>query len=95
MPEVRFDIRWPDGRIEQCYSPSTVIRDHLAARTAYPLSEFLARIRTALSLANDRVRAKFGVGCAQAINQIASIERTAATFAGTPDTLIIVETIET
>jgi uncharacterized repeat protein (TIGR04042 family) len=95
MPEVRFDIRWPDGHIEQCYSPSTVIRDHLAMQTAYPLGEFLERSRTALSLANDRVRAKFGVGCAQAIHQIASIERTAATFAGTPDAVVIVETIKT
>jgi uncharacterized repeat protein (TIGR04042 family) len=29
MPEMRFVIRWPDGRRESCYSPSLVIRDFL------------------------------------------------------------------
>ena len=30
MPEMSFDISWPDGSIERCYSPSLVIKDHLA-----------------------------------------------------------------
>jgi hypothetical protein len=64
----------------------------LAVQAVYPLGEFLERSRTALSLANDRVRAKSGVG---AMNQIASMERNATPFAGTPDAVVIVETIET
>ena len=49
MPEMRFDIRWPDGAIEQCYSPSLVIRDHLAVGQTYSVREFLRRSRAALT----------------------------------------------
>ena len=36
MPEMRFVIRWPDGRRESCYSPSLVIRDFLREGESYP-----------------------------------------------------------
>ena len=36
MPETLFRIRWPDGEAETCYSPFTVIKDHLAAGQTYP-----------------------------------------------------------
>ena len=49
MPEMQFDIRWPDGVIEQCYSPSLVIRDHLAVGETYSVPEFLRRSRMLLS----------------------------------------------
>ena len=38
MPEVLFKVRWPDGAIETCYSPSTVIRDFYAGGRSYPLA---------------------------------------------------------
>ncbi|MET9080315.1 hypothetical protein ABZX77_00205 [Streptomyces sp. NPDC004237] len=28
MPEMYFDVRWPDGDVQRCYSPSTVIEDY-------------------------------------------------------------------
>ena len=57
MPEMRFRIRWPDGTPETCYSPSLVIKDYFAVGTDYALVDFLARSRTALSIASDRVKA--------------------------------------
>ena len=41
MPEMLFHIRWPDGATEQCYSPSLVIKDHLAVGTSYDVAEFM------------------------------------------------------
>ena len=58
MPEMLFQIRWPDGAIEQCYSPSLVIRDHLAVGETYSVPEFLRRSRIALTIASDRVQGK-------------------------------------
>ena len=26
MPEMTFAVRWPDGRVEECYSPSLVVQ---------------------------------------------------------------------
>jgi uncharacterized repeat protein (TIGR04042 family) len=40
MPEMRFIIRWPDGRQESCYSPSLVIRDFLREGESYPVPDF-------------------------------------------------------
>lgn len=78
MPEVRFTIRWPDGREESCYSPSTAITRHLKAGCTYPLAEFVERARTGLNEGSDRVAAKFGFACSSALDQLAQIETTAA-----------------
>jgi len=79
MPEVRFTIRWPDGREEGCYSPSTAIGRHLAAGSTYQLPEFLSRVRAGLNEASARVEAKFGFACSAAMDQLARIEAYAAT----------------
>ena len=35
MPEMTFTVRWPDGRVEDCYSPSLVVHDHLQPGRRY------------------------------------------------------------
>lgn len=74
MPEMVFKIRWPDGQTEDCYSPSLVIKDHLQPGRDYPLADFQDRTRTALSIASERVRAKYGFPCSRALAQIERIE---------------------
>jgi uncharacterized repeat protein (TIGR04042 family) len=37
-------------------------------------------VRTALHMASERVRAKFGFACSMALDQLAAIEEIAATF---------------
>lgn len=85
MPEMRFTILWPDGTQETCYSPSLVVRDHLAEGVAYPLDDVLARARTALAAASQRVAALHGRPCALALAQLARLERAAAGFRAAPD----------
>jgi uncharacterized repeat protein (TIGR04042 family) len=91
---MRFRIRWPDGRTEQCYSPSTIITEHLQAQTDYPLDTFVEKACAGLEAANGRVRARFGMGCAQAMNQAAMIQRIATDFADTPGATVRVEDFE-
>jgi uncharacterized repeat protein (TIGR04042 family) len=80
MPEMLFEIRWPNGAVEQCYSPSLVIRDHLAVGETYSVPEFLRRSRIALTIASDRVREKYGFACSRAMGQLARLESTAGHF---------------
>jgi len=80
MPEVHYRLRWPDGHISRCYSPSSTIQTSLPAGSEYPLAEFLPRLRAALEYASERVRQKYGHGCAHAAIQIASIEQTAGRY---------------
>ncbi|SFG37447.1 MSMEG_0570 family protein [Novosphingobium sp. CF614] len=94
MPEMRFRVRWPDGSTETCYSPSTVITQHLEAGIDYPLPRFVERARAGLEAANERVRGRFGMGCSQALNQIAAIEQAAAAFAKMPTATVRVEGFE-
>ena len=82
MPEMLFQIRWPDGAVEQCYSPSLVIRDHLAVGETYSVPECLRRSRTALTIASDRVREKYGFACSRAMGQLARLESAAGHFDG-------------
>ncbi len=82
MPEMTFSVRWPDESVSHCYSPSLVVKEHLAVGQSYPLADFVDRARTALTIASDRVRAKYGFACTSAAAQLDEIERTAARFAG-------------
>jgi uncharacterized repeat protein (TIGR04042 family) len=94
MPEMRFRIRWPDGTSESCYSPSLVIKDYFAEGATYPLPDFLARSRTALAIASERVRAKYGYPCRRALAQLARIESAAGNFAGLPDARVTIDAME-
>jgi len=94
MPEMRFHIRWPDGTPERCYSPSLVIREHFEPGSSYPLDDFLARSRTALTIASERVRARYGHACSLALGQLARIEQTGARFNGQSDAKVLVEAFE-
>jgi uncharacterized repeat protein (TIGR04042 family) len=80
MPEMRFRIAWPDGSTESCYSPSLVIKEYLAVGRTYQLADFLARSRTALTIASERVRAKYGYPCSRALAQLARIETASQQF---------------
>jgi len=91
MPELRFSVRWPDGSVDECYSPSTVVKEHLQAGADYPLAEFLARSRAALHGASERVRARYGYSCSSAMEQLARIEHKAGAFAGEPAAQVRIE----
>ena len=88
MPAMHFLVRWPDGREDRCYSPSLVVREHLQVGGSYPLSEFLHRIDTALNIASERVRIKYGYACSHALDQLAAIKGTSAGYA--PDSRVVV-----
>ena len=83
MPEMTFSVRWPGGEVQQCYSPSLVVHDHLEVGAEYSVEEFTSRCRSALNEASDRVRAKFGMACTSALSQLADIEDRAAGTRGT------------
>ena len=91
MPEMHFRVRWPDGAVETCYSPSLVIKDFFQPGETYPLADFLARSRTALKIASDRVEAKYGFPCSRALRQLARIEASCANFAASPEAGVSVE----
>ncbi|WP_042693699.1 MSMEG_0570 family nitrogen starvation response protein [Azospirillum sp. B506] len=90
MPEMNFRVRWPDGTLSDCYSPSLVIREHLEEGKIYRLADFVHISRTALTIASDRVAAKFGFPCSRAARQIAVIDAEAARFANDPEATVTV-----
>ncbi|HEY6733578.1 MAG TPA: MSMEG_0570 family nitrogen starvation response protein [Roseiarcus sp.] len=93
MPEMRFVIRWPDGRRESCYSPSLVVRDFLREGESYPVRDFLQRSRQALQIASERVKTTYGHACSLALDQLARIEATATQFEGQDDARVACETV--
>ena len=90
MPVMHFRIRWPDQSELRCYSPSLVVQDFLTPGESYALADFVARSREALGIASERVRAKFGFACSQAMDQLAEIESQAARFQDQPDARVAV-----
>ena len=94
MPEMHFHIRWPDGESERCYSPSLVIKEHFEPGQSYVLADFLGRSRLALSIASDRVQARYGHPCSLALGQLARIEARAARYHAGPAAAVQVERFE-
>jgi uncharacterized repeat protein (TIGR04042 family) len=80
MPEMRFQIQWPDGTEATCYSPSLVIKDYFTPGETYPLPDFLEKSRTALRIASDRVQAKYGFPCSRALGTLQTLEQTASRY---------------
>ncbi len=91
MPEMRMSVRWPNGALESCYSPSLVLKDYFQAGRSYPLADFRDRSRAALTAASERVKAKYGFACARAADELARIEALCRAFAGLTDALVHVE----
>ena len=83
MPEMTFELQWPDGSRQRCYSPSLVMHDYLTTGASYTVAEFLGRSGTALTEASDRVRAKFGFACTPAAATNDEIRTTASRFRST------------
>ncbi len=95
MPETRFKIQWPDGSEEICYSPSSIVKSYFEIDRDYELTDFVDRVRTALNIASDRVRAKYGKPCGLAIGQLAEIEANAVQFTSQSDSIVrIIEFIQ-
>lgn len=90
MPEIHFRIRLPDARELRCYSPSLVVEDYLLAGQSYALDDFMARCREALSIASERVRAKYGFACSAAMDQLSRLEAEAGHFRTDPAATVMV-----
>lgn len=90
MPVMHFHVVWPDKTQTRCYSPSLVVQDYLQVGQSYPLDDFLQRCRHALHTASERVRAKYGFACSQAMDQLADIEQLAAPFQTQTDAQVLV-----
>jgi uncharacterized repeat protein (TIGR04042 family) len=88
-----FDVRWPDGLTQRCYSPSVVVADYFAPGGQYALAEFVERSRTALGIAGERVREKYGFVCTSASEQLARIEETAAAYYRVDGATVMVESL--
>ena len=75
MPEMHFTIEWPSGKRDRCYSPSYIMEEYLEVGTEYKVSDFLERTKTALEIASERVRQRYGFACSSALDQLGELER--------------------
>lgn len=80
MPEMTVTVRWPDGSVQECYSPSLVMHDHLSEGQTYSVEEFVRRTVHALGEASERVRARYGFACSASAESSVKVRATAATF---------------
>jgi putative flavoprotein involved in K+ transport len=91
MPSVEFTLRWPDGDVQRCYSPSRAIEQVLVQGAVYPVDELLRRCRTGLERASDRVREQRGFACTAAAEQLAEIEARARDLDAGEDATVVVD----
>lgn len=88
MPEMFFKIRWPDATESDNYSPSLVILDYFAPGDDLDIAEFLEKIRAAMTIASERVKAKYGFACSRAHGTLTTIENRAKPFIAAPNARI-------
>ncbi len=82
MPSVVYTVELPDGTQRQCYSPSTIIHEHFKAGEVMLMRDFVARSRTALHAASERVVQRFGFACSSAMEQLGEIEAWGSRYSG-------------
>ncbi len=80
MPEVRFQLEWPDGQSSTLYSPSTVILQHLKPGESLRVSDLESRAVTALRAASERVRDRFGFACTRTDEEESQLRRWTARY---------------
>ena len=80
MPEMTITVCWPDGRLEEYYSPSLVMYDHLRPGATYTIEDFAWRAQAALDEASERVRVKYGFYCTSAAESAQRIKELAAAY---------------
>ena len=80
MPEVRFQLEWPDGQSSTLYSPSTVILEYLKPGESLQVSELESRAVTALRAASERVRARYGFACTRTDEEESQLRRWTARY---------------
>lgn len=85
MPEIRFQIEWPDGTQELCYSPSLIVKQYFSPDQSYGLDAFVQQATKALQIASDRVQARYGMPCSLALGQLQRIQAKAQTFEASPN----------
>ncbi|WP_344428432.1 MSMEG_0570 family nitrogen starvation response protein [Pseudonocardia ailaonensis] len=83
-----FDVRWPDGSTESFYSPSLIVEEYLRVGAGYPVTEFVDLTRTCMQIADQRVRAKYGMGCAESAHTLSRVEGAAARFEGSQEVTV-------
>jgi uncharacterized repeat protein (TIGR04042 family) len=54
-----------------------VIDEHLEVGGEYAVADFVERAARALNVASDRVRARYGLACSSALDQLARLEAAA------------------
>lgn len=84
MPEVNFQIEWPDGLQQTCYSPSLVVKRYFIPGEEYDLEDFVARSQTALQTVSDRAIEAYGFFCSRAWGQFQEIKSQAARYKNLP-----------
>ena len=75
MPSVNFTVKWPNGEVNQYYSPSSIIYDYLRVGQVYSLTDFVTQVENGLEKASERVRLRYGFACSAAMDNLASIKR--------------------
>lgn len=76
MPEMNFRVKWPNGQVQDCYSPSYIVEEYLAEGQEYDVDDFVSRVGTALGIASERVYARYGFECSSALDQLRAIDAT-------------------
>ena len=80
MPEVRFQLEWPDGQSSTLYSPSTVILDYFRPGDSLLVSELEERGVQGLRAASERVRARYGFACTRADEEESQLRQWVARY---------------
>ena len=80
MPDLTFEIEWPDGRVTGHYSPSTIVRQYLEVGQHLSVRRLLEVSAAALERASMRVEEVYGYRCSSALESMGTILREAERY---------------
>ncbi|MDB5292314.1 MAG: hypothetical protein JWL69_3555 [Phycisphaerales bacterium] len=93
--EVTRQIRAVEPLVLDCAATEAgLVKDYFKIGQRYAVADFVARSRESLTIASERVKAKFGFDCTGVADQLEAIIARAANFEQLPDAWVTIEEFE-
>ena len=89
VPEVFFEIEWPDKKVSTHYSPSRIVGEYFQKGQRLTVEDLVRTSSKALQHASERVEARYGFTCAGARESLDEILGIASAYESTTTVTIL------
>ena len=89
MPSMKLTIRWPNGEVENIYSPSSIVSTYFQQGETFSLDQFMHRCMQAFNHASQREAQQYGDSCTSALATLGHVQNMVAALQEEPGEVMV------